>query len=86
MLIFPRYFDGRPCSFRRSPEVLGSAGGAFWGVLGAHVWPTGALGEVLVERVWPTRALGEVLGDACARLEGPRGALETEFRDPKGSA
>ena len=86
MLVFPWYFDGRPCSFRRSREVLGSLGGAFWGVLGAHVWPTGALGEVLGERVWPTRALGEVLGDACTRLEGPRRALETEFRDPKGSA
>ena len=36
----------------------------------------GALGDIL----------GEVLGDACTRLEGPRGALETEFRDPKGSA
>ena len=72
MLVFPWYFDGRPCSFRRSREVLGSLGGAFWGVLGAHVWPTGALGEVL--------------GDACTRLEGPRRALETEFRDPKGSA
>ena len=52
--------------------MLRSVGGAFWGVLGAHVWPTGALREVL--------------RDACARLEGPRGALETEFRDPKGSA
>ena len=86
MLIFPRYVDGRPCSFWRCPEVLGSARVAFWGVLGAHVWSTGALGEVLVERVWPTRALGEVLADAGARLKGPRDALETEFRDPKGSA
>ena len=72
MLVFPWYFDGRPCSFRRSPEVLGSPGGVFWDVLEAHVWPTGALGEVL--------------RDACARLEGPRRALETEFSDPKGNA
>ena len=66
--------------------MLGSAGGAFWGVLGAHVWPTGALGEVLGEHVWPTRALGEVLGDECTRLEGPRGALDIAFSDPKDSA
>ena len=75
MLVFPRYFDGRPCSFRRSPEVLGSAGGAFWGVLGAHVWPTGALGEVLVERVWPTGALGEVLGGCVREIRGSKESL-----------
>ena len=86
MLIFPWYFDGRPCSFRRSREVLGSLWGAFWGVLGAHVWPTGALGEVLGERVWRSGPLGEVLGKARARFEGPRRALETEFSDAKGSA
>ena len=39
MLIFPWYFDGRPCSFRRSHEVLGSLGGAFWGVLGHMFGP-----------------------------------------------
>ena len=39
MLIFPWYFDGRPCSFRRSHEVLGSLGGAFLGVLGHMFGP-----------------------------------------------
>ena len=66
--------------------MLGSRRGRLWGVLEAQVGPRGAFGEILCAHVWPTGALGEVLGDACARLEGPRGALETEFRDPKGSA
>ena len=69
MFIFPKFFDGRPCSFQRSPDVLGSPGGASWGVLGARVEPSGALGGVLEE--------------ARARLEGPRGVLETEFGDPE---
>ena len=60
----------------RSPQDL----------LGAHVWPTGALGEGLGKRVWSTGALGEVPGYACTRFVGPRRALETEFSDPKGNA
>ena len=70
MLIFPGYFDGRPCSFRRSPEVLGRPGGPSRELLGACVWPLGALGGVL--------------GEARTRLEGPRGGLDTEFGDPRG--
>ena len=62
--------------------MLGNLGGAFWGVLGALVWPTGALREVLGYHAWPTGALGEVLGDACTRLEGP----QTRQGGPLGAA
>ena len=63
-------FDGRPCSFQRSPGVLGSAGEASRELLEAYVWPLGALGGVLAE--------------VSMTSEGPRGGLETEFVDPRG--
>ena len=64
--------------------MLGSVRGSLWGVLGAHVSLPGRPGEVLGVHVWPTGALREALGDACARLEGPRRALDIAFGDPKG--
>ena len=64
--------------------MLGSVRGSPWGVLGAHVSRPGRPGEVLGVHVWPTGALREALGDACARLEGPRRALDIAFGDPKG--
>ena len=64
--------------------MLGSVRGSPWGVLGAHVSLPGRPGEVLGVHVWPTGALREALGDACARLEGPRRALDIAFGDPKG--
>ena len=70
MLIFTTFFDGRPCSFQRSSEVLGSPGEACRELLGAYVWPLGAL--------WG------VLADASMTLEGPRGGLETQFVDHRG--
>ena len=63
-------FDGRPCSFQRSPGVLGSAGEASRELLEAYVWPLGALGGVLAE--------------VSMTSEGPRGGLETEFVNPRG--
>ena len=63
-------FDGPPCSFQRSPGVLGSAGEASRELLEAYVWPLGALGGVLAE--------------VSMTSEGPRGGLETEFVDPRG--
>ena len=66
--------------------MLGSVRGSLWGVLEAHVSLPGRPGEVLGVHVWPTGALREALGDACARLEGPRRALALDiaFGDPKG--
>ena len=64
--------------------MLGSVRGSLWGVLGAHVSLPGGPGGVLGEHVWPTGALGEALGDAHARLESPRRALDIAFGDPKG--
>ena len=64
--------------------MLGSVRGSLWGVLGAHVSLPGRPGEVLGVHVWPTGALREALGDACARLEGPRRALDIAFGDPNG--
>ena len=66
--------------------MLVSVRGSLWDVLGAHVSLPGRPGEVLGVHVWLTGALREALGDACARLEGPRRALDITFGDPKGSA
>ena len=52
-------FDCRSFSFQVSSEVLRGPGGASWELLGACVWPLGALGGVL--------------GEACMTLEGPKG-------------
>ena len=64
-------FDGRPCSFQRSPGVLGSAGEASRELLEAYVWPLGALGGVLAE--------------VSMTLEGPREAWRPNSLTPGAS-
>ena len=63
-------FDGRSFSFRRSSEVLRGPGGPSRELLGACVWPMGALGGVL--------------GEACMTLEGPKGGPGHRIRRPQG--
>ena len=63
-------FDGRSCLFRRSSEVLGGPGGPSQELLGARVWPVGALRGVL--------------GQACMTLEGPKGGPGHRIRRPQG--
>ena len=62
-------FDCRSFSFQVSSEVLGGPGGASWELLGACVWPLGALGDVLRE--------------ACMTLEGPKGGPGHRIRRPQ---
>ena len=62
-------FDGRSLSFRRSSEVLRGPGGPSRELLGACVWPLGALGGAL--------------GEACMTLEGPKGGPRHQIRRPQ---
>ena len=58
--------------------ILGCLGGACLAYRSSREAPESSCG--------PNMCPQEVLGEACARLDGPKGALETEFGDAKGSA
>jgi hypothetical protein len=71
MFIFRRFFDGRPCSSWRYPDILVSPGedpGRSWGHLGC-------LQELL-----------GVLGEACTRLECQKGGPGNRIWHPREGA